>query len=72
MKTEEHSLSNVSGLRASLEDAVLVHKPSSGRMRWILMNSRTGEHFYSFCSAHSDHEPSCDLCHKGAWAFPVD
>ena len=41
-------------------------------MRTSLKNTRTGEHFYSVCSAHWDYNADCDMCHKGGWAYPTN
>lgn len=67
--TEQHSPTNASGLNASLADAAPVRSPRTGRTS--LMNTKTGEQFYSYCSAHWSWDPDCSDCQKGAWAWPV-
>lgn len=55
--------------RPSLADAVPAQVPMSGTTRTRLRNSRTGEWFNSFCSAHWDYDPECSRCHDGVWGY---
>jgi len=69
--TDSPSPTNVSGLNASLDDAVAMSVlVSKNGMKKTLVNKK-GEHFYSICGIHYHYDPGCDNCHRGAWATPI-
>lgn len=57
--------------RPSLADAEVVQRYRNGNTRTCLRNTRTGEYFISFCSAHYDYDAECHTCHTGRWAYPA-
>ena len=55
--------------RPSLADAEVVRQLKNGTTRTRLKNKRTGEYFYSVCSAHWDYAAECEQCHMGGWHY---